>query len=73
MTNRIESAAQFGKALKEIAVIAFGILVAFSLDAWWADQRVDRDVREALRVVHTEITSNLQTLGASTARHGHGY
>lgn len=64
-----KSTGEFGKALKEVAIIAFGILLAFSLDAWWQDQRTDRDVREALQVVRTEMMSNLDSLAASKKRH----
>lgn len=44
--------------LREIVIVVLGILIAFSLDAWWDGRSHRKDVEDALRSVRTEMAAN---------------
>lgn len=69
MTNGEMQRGSFVNSAKEAAVIIFSILVAFSLDAWWEDAKIDRDVDEILRAVELEMSGNLESLGKTMNHH----
>jgi hypothetical protein len=61
-------------AVEATAIVA-SILLAFAIDAWWADREVDRWQSAQLRALRDEFSVNLQSLNVivrthdSTARH----
>jgi len=61
-------------AVEATAIVA-SILLAFAIDAWWADREIDRWQSAQLRALHDEFSVNLQSLNEvvqdndSTARH----
>jgi hypothetical protein len=69
MTDGSAARKSIAGSAKEAIVIIFSILVAFSLDAWWEDVQVDRDVEEILRAVQSEMSGNLENLDASIQHH----
>lgn len=44
----------------EAAAIVASILVAFALDAWWADQQLADEIAEDLAIVEYELTENIR-------------
>lgn len=69
MSNYKEKRKTIADSAKEAAVIIFSIVVAFSLDAWWEDVQVERDVIEVLRAVESEMDENFAALDASIEHH----
>lgn len=59
----------FKRFLIEGAVIVSSILLAFAIDAWWDQAKVNRDVVEILRLIEAEATSNLINLRESISHH----
>lgn len=59
----------------EAAAIVASILLAFAIDAWWADREIDRWQSAQLRALRDEFSVNLQALNVivqsndSAARH----
>ena len=43
----------------ESATIIFSILLAFGIDAWWAERQIQNDVHESLQAIRAELESNL--------------
>jgi hypothetical protein len=66
MSNGKSIGRSFADSAKEAVVIIFSILVAFSLDAWWEDRKIESDVRDILLAVHAETETNLARLETST-------
>ena len=58
-----------GADLREVVVIALGILCAFAIDAWWAELEEDREVRKALLAVMAEARVNLDRMESTSAAH----
>lgn len=57
------------RALRDLVIVVLGILVAFSLDAWWsqrADQAQERSILEGL---YAEFSANLESLEATMTEH----
>jgi hypothetical protein len=48
--------------VREIFVIALGILLAFGVDAWWTAFREDAQLREHLAAVDAEFAQNIEAL-----------
>jgi len=48
--------------LTEALLVVVSILVAFSLDAWWSERQLAREVREDLIVVDEELARNVRTI-----------
>jgi len=69
MSNKNAMRGSFVNSAKEAAIIIFSILVAFSLDAWWESEKIDRDVQAILQVVSSEMIGNLESLDASIEHH----
>jgi hypothetical protein len=54
---------------REVGIVVAGILIAFSLDAWW-DARRERLSQEAqLRALHEEFTANRERIDRAEERH----
>jgi len=53
----------------ESALIVFSILFAFSLNAWWATQQEQREVRSMLEKLHGEFELNSDRLAFRKASH----
>jgi hypothetical protein len=66
MTNGFSGGRSFADSAKEAVVIIFSILVAFSLDAWWEDRKIESDVRDILIAVQAETETNLARLETSS-------
>jgi len=66
MTNRVSGPRSIADSAKEAVVIIFSILVAFSLDAWWEDRKIESDVRDILLAVQAENETNLAKLETSS-------
>lgn len=45
--------------IEAVAIIA-SILIAFALDAWWAERQLDAEVSEDLAIVDYELTENIR-------------
>ncbi|HSM04405.1 MAG TPA: hypothetical protein VK858_07275 [Longimicrobiales bacterium] len=57
-----------GRRLGEGATILFSILLAFGIDAWWAEREAHLEVADYLAAVSTEMSANLDVLRADSAR-----
>ena len=55
---------QWKRLSVEAAAIVASILLAFSIDAWWAEQKDRRAESEILSRLHEEFTLNRDGLGA---------
>lgn len=53
------------RGLAEVVIIAVGILLAFSVDAWWEGVRSEEDFERALSAVRAELDVNLRLLERS--------
>lgn len=53
------------RGLAEVVIIAVGILLAFSVDAWWDGVQSGRDLERALSAVRTELEVNLRLVEGS--------
>jgi len=51
----------------ESATIVFSILLAFGIDAWWAQRQIQNDVHESLQAIKTELESNLTLIDRETS------
>jgi len=46
----------------ESVTIIFSILLAFSIDAWWADRQMQQEVQESLKALRAELEGNLKLI-----------
>jgi len=69
MANQQLRPSSIANSAKEAAVIIFSILVAFSLDAWWEDVQVEREVDDILGAIEVEMSGNLAALRSSVDHH----
>ena len=53
----------------EAAAIVASILLAFAIDAWWADREIDRWQSAQLRALRDEFSVNLQSLNVIAQSH----
>lgn len=63
---KILSAAPWHRIAAESVAVVFSILLAFAIDAWWADRQIQGDVRESLQAIKTELESNLTLVDRET-------
>jgi hypothetical protein len=64
-----ENRQRAGRRLGEAAVIVTSILLAFSIEALWAQQQMRDEEREALAGLVEEFTTNLEQLDRVITRH----
>jgi hypothetical protein len=57
-----------GRRLGEGVMILFSILLAFGVDAWWAERKAFSEVSDYLAAVSSEMSTNLDVLRADSAR-----
>ena len=57
-----ETRARLRRGLVEGAVIVLSILLAFAIDAWWAERRLAQEEAAMLASLEAEFTSNLDQL-----------
>ena len=57
-----------GRRLGEGVMILFSILLAFGIDAWWAERGAFSEVSDYLTAVSSEMSTNLDVLRADSAR-----
>ncbi len=55
-------------AIEATAIVA-SILLAFTIDAWWADREIDRWQSAQLRALRDEFSANLEALDAVVRTH----
>ena len=60
MTQELLSRRSIAKLALEGAVVVASILVAFSLDAWWADRQLEQETMEDLAIVEFELAENIR-------------
>lgn len=55
-------------AIEATAIVA-SILLAFAIDAWWADREIDQWQSAQLRALRNEFSANLEALDAVVRTH----
>ena len=55
--------------VREVGVVVAGILIAFSLDAWWDTRREKLSQEAQLRALHEEFTANRERIDQAEERH----
>jgi hypothetical protein len=60
LTQELFSRRSIAKLALEGAVVVASILVAFSLDAWWADRQQEQETMEDLAIVEFELAENIR-------------
>jgi len=58
----------FGRRLGEGVMILLSILLAFGIDAWWAEREALSEVSDYLTAVSSEMSTSLDILRADSAR-----
>lgn len=48
------------RLIAEGFVVVVSILIAFALDAWWADRQLEQEMAEDLAIVESELTENIR-------------
>lgn len=57
------------QALREVPILVLGILIAFSLQAWWDSARYREEEQRALVALRSELQLNLDGLETTIRRH----
>ncbi len=60
MTQDQFSRRNIAKLALEGAVVVASILIAFSLDAWWAEKQLEQEIAEDLSIVEFELAENVR-------------
>jgi hypothetical protein len=60
LTQELFSRRNIAKLALEGAVVVTSILVAFALDAWWADKQQEQETNEDLAIVEFELAENIR-------------
>ena len=60
---------RWSRVAVEATAIVASILLAFSIDAWWADRAIDQWQTAQLRALRGEFTTNLEALGTIVHTH----
>lgn len=60
MTNELFGRRNLAKLALEAAVVIASILIAFALDAWWAERQLRDETAEDLAIVEFELDENLR-------------
>jgi hypothetical protein len=60
LTQELFSRRAIAKLALEGAVVVASILVAFALDAWWADRQLEQETAEDLAIVQFELAENIR-------------
>lgn len=64
------SSGRVWESLREIAIVALGILVAFWIDAWWDDRQELAETERLLSAVVAELVMNAEVLERTGSYHG---
>jgi len=56
------------RSVKEVLIVALGILCAFGIDAWWDASREAAETRQFLVALEAEFSANVAALRATAAR-----
>ena len=60
LTQDLFSRRNIAKLALEGVVVVMSILVAFALDAWWADRQLEQETDEDLAIVEFELAENIR-------------
>ena len=60
MANGLLSRGSVARLAAEGVVVVASILIAFALDAWWAERQLEQEIAEDLAIVEYELAENIR-------------
>jgi len=67
LPNDVVSRRSAAKLALEGVVVVVSILIAFALDAWWNERKLEQETAEDLSVVQFELAENIRLIRGTTA------